>query len=57
MKNNISHILHQASLLLALRVAPKKGEALGRKPGAHTLKLSSTVWAAELRDTDACGGS
>jgi len=36
---------------------PKRGKALGRKPGARTLKLPSTVWAAELRDAGYCGGS
>ena len=37
-------------------VAPNKGEVLERKPGAHTLKSQSTLWAAELCNTDSCGG-
>jgi hypothetical protein len=36
---------------------PKRGTGLDWKPGAHTLKLPSTVWAAELRDAGYCGGS
>jgi hypothetical protein len=33
---------------------PVKGEALDPKPGARTLKLPSTVWAAEPRAIDFC---
>jgi hypothetical protein len=40
----------------ALGVAPNRGEALGRKPGARILKLPSNIWGAELRNTDSCGG-
>ena len=37
-------------------VAPNRGEALHRKPEASTLKSPPTIWAAELRNTDSCGG-
>ena len=36
---------------------PKRGKALGRKSGDRTLKLPSTVWAADPRDAGCCGGS
>jgi len=34
---------------------PRMGKALGGKPGARTLKLASTVWAAVPRDAGYCG--
>jgi hypothetical protein len=43
-------------LCWALRFAPNNGEVLDRKLGARTVKSSSTVWAAELWNTDTFGG-
>ena len=48
---------HRYVGLLSPRGRTQEREALDRIPVARALKSSSTVWAAELRNTDSVGDS